>query len=98
MDAFTKALLKGYVKSITFESNANDPISIRDPFAESPPGITDAAVEALQPKWTIEVWDQPPLILAPAGMPARRGDVKVGTIIGGVVIGGLALALLTRKK
>ncbi len=100
MDAFTKALLKGYVKSITFETNATDPITIREPFADSPPGISDAAIAALRPKLTVEMWDQTPLVIAPAGEPSKetRDTVKVAGIVAGVAIGGIALAILTRRK
>jgi len=100
LDKFVQSLLRGYIKSITFESNINDPVVINDPFAESPPGISDAAVAAIRPKITIQVYDQKPWIVAPAGEPSKeaRANVKVGTVIGGIALGGLALMLLTRKR
>lgn len=99
MDPISKALIKGYIKSIEFESNINDPIIFSDPFADSPPGISDAAIAAIRPKLTIRLWDQSPLIIAPSGEPSReaRANVKVATVVGGIAIAGLGLILLTRK-
>lgn len=98
MDPVMKAMLAEYVKSITFESNLNDPVRIEKPFAEKPPGLSDKAMTAIKPKFVIELFDEKPIIIAPGGEPSRetRNGVKVAA---GLAAGGLLLyALLKPRK
>lgn len=100
MDPVMKAMLESYVKSITFESNINEPIRIDKPFAPKPPGLADKAMEAIKPKFTIELFDEKPIVIAPAGEPeaSTRGQIKVGAVVGGVALAGLVLYGLANKK
>lgn len=94
------AALKNYVKSITLESNAFGPITIKDPFADKP-GTGNAAMAALKPKLTVELWEEKPLTIAPAGEPNRgiqqaAKGVGAGVAVFGLL--GLGAYLLSRKK
>lgn len=100
MDPVMKAMLENYVKSITFESNLNDPVKIDKPFADKPPGLTDKAMAAIKPKFTIDLFDEKPIVIAPAGEPSRetRDKVKTGAIVGGVALAGLILYGIANRK
>ena len=100
MDPVMKAMLENYVQSITFESNANEPITIEKPFADKPPGLADKAMGFVKPKFTIKLYDEKPIIIAPAGEPSRetRQNVKTGAVVGGVAIAGLILLAAMSKK
>lgn len=100
LDPAIRALLDGYVKSITFESNVNTPWKIDHPFKESPPGgLVDAATAALKPKVTIEIWNEAPVVIAPGGEPSpgTRSTIQTGAVIAGVGLAGLLLWSFTRK-
>lgn len=100
MDPIVRELLRGYIKSITFESNANEPFTIVDPFAETPPGAGDVAMQALKPKITVTLKDFGPMVIAPGGEPNRdtRDAVKMGAYaVGGIAVIGLVAYLANRK-
>lgn len=100
MDPIVKEMLRGYVQSITFESNVNEPITVLDPFGDKPPDLSDTAMAALKPKFTVGIKDFGPTVVAPYGEPSRGAQdaVKIGgAVVGGIAVIGLLAWLANRK-
>jgi hypothetical protein len=99
IDPIVRGMLREYVKSITIESNVNEPYTIVDPFAEKPESKSVVG-EALKPRIDIEMGagiDR--VVIAPFGNPNREErDRNKKLLIGGGVIASIGLLLLGRRK